>query len=88
MRNMYNIAMDLEEGADNLCIDLPPHLGNGVDRYRDPPPPPLMFARIASSANELYFQTVLRIRISNYFSSLSLILVLILPLKIKILSKI
>lgn len=31
-RNMYNIALDLEEG-DNLCIDLPPHLGNGVERY-------------------------------------------------------
>ena len=32
VRNMYNIALDLEEGGDNLCIDLPPHLGNGVDR--------------------------------------------------------
>jgi hypothetical protein len=30
---MYNIALDLEEeSGDNLCIDLPPHLGNGVDR--------------------------------------------------------
>jgi hypothetical protein len=31
VRNMYNIALDLEDG-DNLCIDLPPSLGNGVDR--------------------------------------------------------
>jgi hypothetical protein len=28
---MYNIALDLEDG-DNLCIDLPPSLGNGVER--------------------------------------------------------
>jgi hypothetical protein len=33
VRNMYNIALDLEEeGGDNLCIDLPPHRGNGVER--------------------------------------------------------
>ena len=31
VRNMYNMALDLENG-DNLCIDLPPDLGNGVDK--------------------------------------------------------
>ena len=29
---MYNMALDLEKG-DNLCIDLPPNLGNGVDKW-------------------------------------------------------
>jgi len=32
VRNMYNMALDLEEG-DNLCIDIPPELGNDVNRY-------------------------------------------------------
>lgn len=32
VRNMYNIALDLEDG-DNLCIDLPPALGNDVNSY-------------------------------------------------------
>ena len=28
---MYNIALDLEDGS-NLCIDLPPELGNNISR--------------------------------------------------------
>jgi len=32
VRNMYNIALDLTDG-DNLCIDLPPDLGNDVNKY-------------------------------------------------------
>ena len=28
---MYNIALDLTDG-DNLCIDLPPDLGNDVNK--------------------------------------------------------
>jgi len=32
VRNMYNIALDLEDGS-NLCIDLPPELGNNISRY-------------------------------------------------------
>jgi len=32
VRNMYNMAIDLEDG-ENLCIDLPPELGNDVKRY-------------------------------------------------------
>ncbi len=31
VRNMYNIALDLEDGS-NLCIDLPPELGNNISR--------------------------------------------------------
>ena len=31
VRNMYNIALDLTDG-DNLCIDLPPDLGNDVNK--------------------------------------------------------
>ena len=33
LRNMYNIALDLEEG-EHLCIDLPPDLGNDVQRLK------------------------------------------------------
>jgi len=32
VRNMYNIALDLEDNT-NLCIDLPPELGNDISRY-------------------------------------------------------
>eukprot|EP00092_Neocalanus_flemingeri_P018569 GFUD01020106.1.p1 GENE.GFUD01020106.1~~GFUD01020106.1.p1 ORF type:complete len:349 (-),score=99.52 GFUD01020106.1:8-1054(-) len=32
-RNMYNIALDIGEEDDNLCIDIPPDLGNDVKRY-------------------------------------------------------
>jgi len=34
VRNMYNIALDIgEEEEDNLCIDIPPEIGNDVNRY-------------------------------------------------------
>jgi len=33
-RNMYNIALDIGEEDQNLCIDLPPELGNDVTKYR------------------------------------------------------
>ena len=29
---MYNMALNLEN-RDNICMDLPPNLGNGVDKY-------------------------------------------------------
>lgn len=32
-RNMYNIALDIGEEDDNLCIDIPPEMGNDVNRY-------------------------------------------------------
>ena len=32
VRNMYNIALDIGEDDDNLCIDLPPEMGNDVNR--------------------------------------------------------
>ena len=32
-RNMYNIALDLGEGQDNLCIDIPPDTGSDVTKY-------------------------------------------------------
>ena len=31
-RNMYNIALDIGEEDDNLCIDIPPEVGNDVNR--------------------------------------------------------
>ena len=31
-RNMYNIALDIGEDDDNLCIDIPPEMGNDVNR--------------------------------------------------------
>jgi histone-lysine N-methyltransferase SETD7 len=33
-RNMYNIALDIGEEDQNLCIDLPPDLGHDLSRYR------------------------------------------------------
>jgi len=33
VRNMYNIALDIGEEDDNLCIDIPPEMGNDVNRY-------------------------------------------------------
>ena len=29
-RNMYNIALDLPGEEENLCIDIPPDMGNNV----------------------------------------------------------
>jgi len=32
-RNMYNIALDIGDDDDNLCIDVPPEMGNNVNKY-------------------------------------------------------
>ena len=32
VRNMYNIALDIGEEEDNLCINIPPHMGNDVHK--------------------------------------------------------
>jgi len=33
VRNMYNIALDIGDDDDNLCIDIPPEMGNDVNKY-------------------------------------------------------
>jgi len=33
VRNMYNIALDIGDEDDNLCIDIPPEMGNDVNKY-------------------------------------------------------
>ena len=33
LRNMYNIALDLGADEENLCIDIPPDVGNDVTKY-------------------------------------------------------
>jgi len=33
VRNMYNIALDIGDEDDNLCIDIPPDMGNDVNKY-------------------------------------------------------
>ena len=32
VRNMYNIALDIGDEDDNLCIDIPPEMGNDVNK--------------------------------------------------------